>query len=57
MVYCLLFYSYIDQRMGGLLHCVTVMYHYTQCGIHFATHCCILLYFIIMTSFDQTKVS
>ena len=21
MVYCLLFYSYIDQRMGGLLHC------------------------------------
>ena len=20
MVYCLLFYSYIDQRMGGLLH-------------------------------------
>ena len=21
MIYCLLFYSYIDQRMGGLLHC------------------------------------
>ena len=21
MVYCLLFYSYIDQRIGGLLHC------------------------------------
>ena len=52
----IVYYSTVTLIKGLVVYYI-VMYHYTQCGIHFATHCCILLYFIIMTSFNQTMVS